>query len=251
LSVQFKKSEISSALFAKVPLFLILFLLVLGACQTENEETQNLRSFYFPLEDLENGLVYEYQSLIDSTSEYWFYKKFVSGDSIMLLGQNYDKHLQVRQFQSELISDSGVKLLELDLFDEGAVGSINTEVNITNADLFSFTRMDSTEKLIYHVDWEDATQDMGIEIIKNRFQDNVYQMDFEGKRISYLKMLVSELVSIRQDGHLDLEWYGEEWYAENIGLVFYSKETKEGEKFAYKLVKRTGIEAFLEAQDFK
>lgn len=230
---------------------MVFSLVFFGACQTEKTESKNLKSYYFPLEELKNGVVYEYQSLVDSTREYWFYKQFVSGDSVMLLGQNYDRHLQVRQFQSELITDSGAKLLELDLFDEGPNGSINTKVNISTPDLFAFSQMDRTEKLIYHVNWEDPLQDMGVEIIKNRFQDDIYQMDFEGKQVNYLKMIVSELVSIRQDGHLDLEWYGEEWYAENIGLVFYSKETKEGEKFAYKLVRRLGIEAFLEAQDFK
>ncbi len=250
MAEQTKKSENISALLARTALYLISSMLILVACQTENSESKNLKSYYFPLEELKNGLVYEYQSLIDSTSEYWFYKQFISGDSVMLLGQNYDRHLQVRQFQSELITESGARLLELDLFDEGPNGSINTQVNITSADLFSFNKMDSTEKLIYHVNWEDPVQKMGVEIIKNRFQNNIYQMDFEGKRINYLKVLLSELVSIRQDGHLDLEWYGEEWYAENIGLVFYSKETKEGEKFAYKLIKRTGIEAFLEAQNF-
>ena len=76
-------------------------------------------------------------------------------------------------------------------------------------------------------------------------------MDFEGKQIEYLKVHLSELISTRQDGHLDLEWYGEEWYAENIGLIFYTKETTTGEKFAYKLIKRTPIDEFLAAQDFK
>ena len=147
---------------------IILFLFI--ACKANVNETKNLRSYYIPINELRNGMVYEYQSIEDNTSEFWFYKQFISGDSLMLLGQFYDKYLQVRQFQTELITDKGVKLLSLNLFDETPNGSINTEVSITNDDLFSFEPMDSTEKLIYHVNWEDPSQEMGIEVIKNRYQ---------------------------------------------------------------------------------
>lgn len=98
--------------------FLVITLLAgsfLFAC---NNSKRNIQAYYIPLEEIEDGLVYEYHAVnTDSLVPfYWYFRLFEKMDRTLLSSTYYDHTFTVQQLSTEEIVSTGVILNDLYLY---------------------------------------------------------------------------------------------------------------------------------------
>lgn len=218
---------------------------VLLACNPSNRK--DIRDYYFPLKKLTDGLVYEYQPIVqDSLSPaFWYYRSFIQDDGIYLTGTYYEYDLIPLQLVREELVSNGMLLEDLFLYLPDSTGRqqrIAAEVLAGNA--FPFTVSDSSGVFLYKVRF-DLSNEMGntTTLIKNRRYLGETTYEFQGKVYDAVRFEVRELIEDRSltEGSIEPQFSGEEIYARDLGLVYYSKDLG-GETIAYQLVDRYSME---------
>ncbi len=208
-----------------LPLFLLPALLV--SCSGDRDY-RDIRDFYFPLKDLRDGLVYEYEPVGDDSlsSNYWYYRSFIFKDSVFLTGTYYEYELLPLQFIREELVDNGMLLEEMYLYEADSTGEqirIPVEVEVGNA--FPFMVRDSGGIFLYKVSWSSPL-DPGatVRVIKNRrfTGDTTYR--YRGATYDAVTFAVRELFEYDREGVLAQQYDGIEIYAEDLGLVYYRKD---------------------------
>ena len=206
----------------------ILSLVLLAACT--NDSKRNIKDYYFPLEKmLNNGIVYEYEALhADSIAPYyWYYQTVQIPDSPMVLvGTYYDANFQQRQLVREEVVNNGMLLQDMRLFltdTSGRQEQVVADVQAANA--YPFEVSDSSGIFLYKVQWDDPFQpNSTTTLIRNRRYLGDTSYVFQGQSLPAVRLGVREIVENEQEGFLEIELEGEEWYAENLGLVYTSRE---------------------------
>jgi len=224
-----------------------LLIFLVQACQS-GDGTKDIRNFYFPLKTLESGLVYEYapQGDTPASTAYWYYRTIIQDEEIHLTGTYYERDLIPQQLSNELMTEAGMVLEELYLFQPDTTGGdkqIQIPVSVVQDDVFPFRVRENGGVYLYHVAWE-SIDDPGAEmaLIKNRryLRDTTFQLD--GKSYPAILFEVKELVSYDKDGVLEQQYDGKEIYAKGLGLVYYSKKVTEALNLRYRLEKRYPME---------
>lgn len=206
-----------------------VFCCCLSACKETPK--RDIRDYYFPVEQLRAGRVYEYLNTgVSDTpvSEYWYYRSFQRDSGLFLAATYYDQNFQIGQIAREKIVASGALAREYFLYEPDTITQQQAPVpvNIESPNVFPFKVSDSTGvflfKLQYHPIWEpDAT----VTLLRNRrFLGDGPPFKWNGKQYPSIRFDVREKISNDQDTNSDVEAYGEEWYAKGIGLV-YSRKT--------------------------
>ena len=196
---------------------------------------RDVQAYYFPVESLHSGLVYEYMSLNGDTSnrEYWYFRSFEVDSGTFLSCTQYSRYFQIEQIVREKIVESGALARDLFLyepdFQTGKQNKITASIEAQS--VFPFNVTDSMGvflfKLHYYLPGDSAHK---IYLIRNRsYGGNAPAFHYKGKKLDAVRFLVREVVGSEGEGVAEGEAVGEEWYAKGIGLVQFKKVWGKGE----------------------
>lgn len=216
-------------------------LLLAAACAGDGK--RDIRDYFFPVEELRGGKVYEYDlAQGDSSSpEYWYYRAFERDSGLFLAGTYYDNHFQIGQIIREKIADEGVFAREYSLYDADIETGkqIQTNAIIESPDVYPFRVKDSVGVFIFSLKYHPVT-DPGTTIYLTRhrlFLGDAPAFEFEGNTYPCIRFGLLESIGTKKGGDDMLKGRGEEWYAKGLGLVYYRKTfgAKGQIKFEYRL----------------
>ncbi len=222
-----------------IPLLLLPVLLpLLFGCQNDGDR-RDIRDYYFPLKDLTEGLVYEYQPVHnDSLSPaYWYYRSLLFEDSVFLTGAYYEYELLPLQFVREELVNNGMLLEEMFLYERDSTGKqIQIPVDIEAGNVFPFYVRDSGGVFLYKVEWTSPLDPGAVtRVIKNRRFSGDTTYTYQGEDYDAITFEVRELFEYDKEGVFEKQYDGIEIYAEDLGLVYYQKNISPGFTLAYAL----------------
>ncbi|MBX2892710.1 MAG: hypothetical protein KF734_17405 [Saprospiraceae bacterium] len=202
-------------------------LLLAAACVGDGK--RDIRDYYFPVEELRRGQVYEYDlAQGDSSSpEYWYYRTFQRDSGLFLAGTYYDSRFQIGQIIREKIVNEGVLAREYSLYDpDFETGKqIQTNAVIESPDLFPFRVKDSTGVSVFSLHYQPAADpSTTIYLTRQRiFLGDAPAFEMHGMVYPCVRFGLVESIGTRKVGDAAINGRGEEWYAKGLGLVYYRK----------------------------
>lgn len=204
-----------------------------------NDAKRNIRSFYFPIENLNEGLVYEYRSAeADSLAPFYMYYRTIKNDSqTFLVAMHYDFEFIPRQLAREEIIDNGVLLTECFLFEDDTTGKqIQIPVLVESGSVFPFEVRDSGGVFLYKIKWQEPSDtSIFTRLVRNRRYLGDTSFVYKNKSYPSVIFEVKELAENYNEGFLEHEFSGMEIYAQNIGLVSFKKVISDDLKMEYSL----------------
>jgi hypothetical protein len=252
-------------------IFAALAVLNLNSCANKknNDQTnddkvadslQPLKKFYFPFDELSEGLVYEYVD--DSTGftvDYWLYKtvKDEAGDRF-LIATGYDAFFEQRYFSREWIVANGTILKDYLFMQPDSVTkkSVVRPAKIEENVIFPFNPVKDTS-LAYRFRIKFSLLPdtaMNYDLVRNRKFDQYLDYEFEGKKLPAVQFSADEFIeakdTIKEGGHWNINSKMIEIYAEGIGLVFKEKRGA-GANFKNRLKRRMTPTEFEKLQGAK
>jgi len=222
---------------------------LLNSCQKDIQESGFL-AFYYPLDSLQEGLVYEYQPVENDSLpvNYWYYMVQEVDGVPYLIGNNYNSKFEVQQFIREKVGPESVLLEDFILYED-AENDTKTplRVSVLSNEVFPSYKLDTLKAYKMSLKW-DIPQEEGTSITLNRSRTflNFGKFDFEGisRKCSIFKLEEHIEHFVEDDGYLEPIYPGIEIYANGIGLVYYKKVLTEGVEFEYELAKRYSMSDF-------
>ena len=219
-------------------LFFLALVLFCFACQNENR-VRNIKAYYFPIENLENGMVYEYHP-VDNDSfpvEYWYYRTQKTDTATYLIANYYDQHFIVRQFSTEELVENGTLLHNYLLYEFDSTGlQFQKPAEILSPSAFPFEVRDSGGIFLLKLKWVHQ-QDPPVytTLIRNRKYTGSTSYTYQNKNYDAVVFDLKELVDDFNDGHWERQYSGTEIYAKGLGLVYYKKAIEEDFVLEYAL----------------
>ncbi|MBP6826159.1 MAG: hypothetical protein KA165_06355 [Saprospiraceae bacterium] len=215
----------------------VICILTIFACSGDGK--RDIRDYYFPVEELHGGKVYEYDlAKGDSSSpEYWYFRSSRRDSGQFLVGTYYDNRFQIGQIVREKIVDNGVQVHDYFLYEsDWQTGrQIQTVAQVESPDVFPFRVQDSSGvylfRLNYHPSFDSSTT---IYIIRNRiFLGEGPGFEFQGAIYPSIRFGLREVIGNEKEGAAEIEGRGEEWYARGLGLVYYRKSFGKSNQVAF------------------
>ncbi len=243
-----------------VSLTVAVALYALAACQPEMPPSAR---FYYPVEELGQGLAYVYEGVGDAPAptHYWYYRSVQTPDSTMLVSTFYDAGFQPRQLLNERIVAQGSLLRDLRLYLPTDSTSVITEAQVLQPALFSFEPPDTDRVLVSVVTFADRSGEppVGGDAEKGGFRQNPsratytltrnrrFRTDttyvFEGQSLPAQLWSVRELTEQDSVGTLAIESAAIEIYAAGIGLVYRERRFANGTGEAHRLRERLPMDS--------
>lgn len=232
------------------------FLFFFSSCELSDGK-KNVRAYYFPLKSLEEGLVYEYESVSNDSLQpvYWYYRSLYKKEGVYLTGTYYGNYpglgLVPMQFVREEMISNGMLLADLYLYETDSSGKqqqVPVEKIVDTA--FPFEVSEDSGIFLYKIKWTPLSDTLSsITLIKNRRYLRDTSINFKGKNHPAILVEVKELLehNHQEDGHFEQQFNGIEVYAKNIGLFYYKKNISKGFTLEYQLKERYPMEQ-LEAE---
>ncbi|MEO0775754.1 MAG: hypothetical protein AAF146_04300 [Bacteroidota bacterium] len=222
--------------FTRLCLLMLPFWL---ACGTAEETGLDIREYYFPAEELADGLVYEYQPIgMDSIGpSYWFYKSLPTDSALYLTGTYYEADLMVKQFFRAEIVHNGCLMQEYYLYTTDSTGrQTRYDADIQAANAFPFTVRDSGGIFLSKLEWTfSEAPRRTTTLVRNRRYIGKASYPFQGEERECVAFELKELIDDYDEGHLEQQYAGRELYAKGIGLVYYIKEVSTDFVLEYQL----------------
>ena len=207
-----------------------------------SDDQKNIRDYYFPLKQLKEGLVYEYQAIApDSLAPYyWFYRSIIEEDRVFLTGTYYEVDLIPKQFTQEELVENGMLLDTLILYYTDSTDRQQPiKVDIVAGNLFPFQVSLPSGVFLYNVHWQEPDDPTTTTtLIKNRRYLGDTTFVFQNKTYDCVVFDVKELVEVNQEGALEQQFSGIEFYAKGVGLVYTKRIINEHLSFEYALANR-------------
>lgn len=233
-------------------LFVVFFLgigVVLAATQCTSDPNNTLEAYYFPIDDLKEGLVYEYQPTDKRQSmDYWYLKTFDMDTAVYLTAQFYNEAFEVRQFSREEIVQNGVMQLDNFIYETDSLGKqTRIDGQILAPAAFPFQAKDSTSVFLMKIKWVyNETPESSLTLIRNRRYLGKTNFSVNEKSYDCIKIGLKELVRSTDNGDLEQEYEGTEIYAKGIGLLYYKKIISDDFIIEYNLKDRYSMDEFQE-----
>jgi len=213
--------------YSLLPCWSIILLVTLSWLSC-TDQTRNIQSYYLPLDEIKDGLVYEYQAVNNDSLApfYWYFRLTEKPDRTILTSTYYDYSFTVQQLSNEEIVSTGVILDDLFLYATDTLTGKQQQnpVRVEWDNAFPFEVTDSTNAYLYKIYWTELENpSQKVRLIRNRhfMGDAVYR--YKGKKIDCVRFLIKELIEVEEEGFQELQFQGVELYAKNIGLVYYKK----------------------------
>jgi hypothetical protein len=208
-------------------IFIGLIALGLGSCTAEKK--RNIRAYYFPVEQLRQGQVYEYVSEQgDSvTTEYWYYRSFRRDTGLYLAGTYYDEKFQICQILRESITENGAQAKEYFLYEPAAADGKQKQIRtrLETNEIFPFIVQDSSTTTRFSLKYNPPDEPaLTIHVTRMRlFLGEGPDYSFRGELYPTVRFALRETIRYGKESLDDLKGDGEELYAEGLGLVQYRK----------------------------
>lgn len=225
----------------------ILFGLVFTLFQCKSDsKSDSLKEFYFPINELEEGLVYEFAPLDGKSSvDYYFMKSFDLDTAVYLTAQIYNEDFVVQQFSREEIVQNGVLQLDNYIYETDSLGKqTRVDGQVLSGNAFPFST-DTTTVFLMKIKWVyNVTPESSVTLIRNRRYQGETTYPYKGTDQECIKVGVHELLNSTENGDLEIQYFGEEIYAKGIGLVYYKKILNDDFVLEYYLKDRYSMEVF-------
>lgn len=233
--------------------FLILIILFFS-CQNGNNsasEKRNISEFYFPIDDLFEGKVYEYQSVGNEHDPpfYWYYRTLNTGENTYFTGMYYDYNFTPFQFIREEKVSNGMSLQDFYWYETDTLTNKQNKVpvNISSGNVFPFKVSNPPGVVVSSINWKLPTDTLTkMTFIRNRQFDKDTVGTFQNREIEAIKMNVLELIDNEREGHLEQEYSATEIYGKGIGLIYFEKNIAPEWQMKYQLVDIYSMEEFVE-----
>ena len=215
------------------------------ACE-KDQGKRNIEAYYFPLDKLADGMVYEYQPVEnpDYPVVYWYYKSMKVNGQQYLLGMSYDPAFSPDQFTREERVDNGMLLADFYTLEADSTGTKQRlQATIEAANVFPFEVKEPYGVLLSSLHWRPLGDSSTITLVKNRQFDSDTTIIFKNEAIPAINFNTRELADQEVIGHMELEFGGTEVYAKGIGLVYFKKDI-DGWLMQYRLADRYSMEDF-------
>ena len=221
-------------------------ILAVGLLFSCTREKENLQAYYYPINEIAEGMVYEYQSpLQDSVQHppyYWYYR-VVEGENgtKAFVGVYYNHDFDIEQLVRERVVSNGVKTDDVRLYeydDTGQRFDIQAEVKQNTAFIFE---ADETQFLPYQLAWRSKIDmDASTILTRGRAFRGFVSCEFKGEKQSCAKFQLDDIIEADHDteGGQRLELTATELYAKGIGLVYSKKILPNGMEIIYELADR-------------
>ncbi len=227
----------------------IVLLTVFFACKNDGS-VRNIEQYYFPLDKLEEGKVYEYQlnSGSEKSNAYWYYKSIRENKSQYLIGMAYDAGFSPDQFVREERVNNGMLISDFIAYEtDTATGKkIQIPARVDAANVFPFEVKQPAGVLLSSVTWQSPLDSSVYLFVRNRQFDRDTTFVFQGKSYPAIIFNVQEMVDHELQGHWKQEYPATEIYAKGLGLVYASKEFSDSLQLTYILQDIYSMEAFEE-----
>ncbi|MCB0637932.1 MAG: hypothetical protein KDC54_14990 [Lewinella sp.] len=229
---------------------LISLLLWSSACQSD--PATDIRAFYFPLRQLEEGLVYEYRIPgQDSLSpDYWYYRSIATDSALYLTKAYYQDDFLPRQLSREEMVSNGIMLTDLFLFETDSTGhQQQVKAEVLSPSVFPFEVQDSTIVYLYKARFSFPSQPhVSHTFILNRRFRGFTTFQWQGEDYPAVRFSTRGVLEIRDtiQGGMEPEFSGEEIYAEGLGLVSYARSFGPEGGFRYVLQDRYPMPELIE-----
>ncbi|MEZ4951544.1 MAG: hypothetical protein R2784_19480 [Saprospiraceae bacterium] len=202
-----------------------------------------MKDYYFPLDELKEGLVYEYKDVNNDSlrSLFTYYRTVETNGDKFLVGVQYDKDFQPAQLSREKLVSNGAKLVESFIYQNDSTGmSTQIPMEIEAGTTFPFEIKDSSSIFLYNVRWFDNPEDTTAftRVIRNRRYVKDTLVQYYDKEIPAVVFSVRELIENYKEGYWEKELQGREVYAKGIGLFYFKKNITENFKLEYALEDR-------------
>ncbi len=218
--------------------FILFFISILISCQPEKGQ-RNIEEYYFPLNKLKNGKVYEYQSIGHENDPpmYWYYKSMKQDGVQYLLGTGYDPEFSPDQFVREEKVTNGMMLADFIVYEktDSTNAKSSSQATINAGNVFPFSLKKPANVLLTSISWESRLDSASINLIRNRQYESDTVFVFNNKEIPAIKFKIIELIEHDKEGRLPIEFDGMEIYAKGIGLVGLQKNVTEWYQLKYEL----------------
>lgn len=212
-------------------------LCLLSALACSRDGKRDIRDYYFPVEELRSGKVYEYDVVQgDSSSpEYWYFRTFQRDTGLFLAGTHYDSRFRISQIIRQEIGKDGVFAHQYSLYDQDFETGKQVETNtvIDSAEIFPFRVRDSVGVFVFRMNYQPLA-DPGTTLYLTRqriFLGEAPAFELDGATYPCIRFGLVESLGTKTRPEALLKARGEELYARGLGLVYYRKTFGSKSKF--------------------
>ena len=217
------------------------------SCQSEFPKSTE--EYYYPINELQEGLVYHYHATINNaptTNQYWFFKSHDINDQKQLTGQFYDENKSVQQYFRQQINPSGALLDEYRLYSGDSIVQ-STSVEILYNNVFPFEAKDTLSVYLYKLRYTNPADSSINTITRNRRYQRPTEWEHNGKTYDAIQIALMEQIDNDKEGVISIQLKGYEIYALGIGLVYTERISQDGStRLVDRLVDRIPMDNFLE-----
>lgn len=229
--------------------------LIAIACLSCGKKTGNaLRTYYFPLDSLREGLVYEYRRPDKAIDHYCFYKSLESDNKRMILvNTRYNGAFQQDMIIREQEVGNGMTCTEYRFLVPDSTGKVDPYIaTIEEKVLFPFElTQDSSAPYRFKMNFAlPPDLDVRYAYTRNRHFKRFTEYEWQGKKLPAVEFYTTEHTNMSdavKGGNWDVNATITEIYAQGIGLVSYKKQSSSDSIPAiYQLEKRMTMEEFMQ-----
>lgn len=238
-----------------IGLFLLLFL---SSCETTSSDSDTFytRPYYFPIEELAAGQVYEYHNIQDETSylsHFWHLTSTVEGSDTFLIWKRYNPLFEQDQYIKEQIFKDGAVVKEYYLYVYDSVQQQRRAYPVEQTAIFPFQAA-TDPNMVYRYSASMTLPPDFVTVRLNRDRRFVgavpkpFQLEDQSlQTIVFQSKDLYDIEDTTQGGFWNDERHVREYYAAGIGLV-ETQESGTGPSALNpkitRLVKRHNVPAF-------
>ena len=223
----------------------LLFGSLLCTCTRQNDTSIDVRNYYFPLKELTEGLVYEYDFVGNDSiaPDYWYYRSLIQDGKTYLTSTLYRPgDLSPQIHAREIMVRNGMLLDEIFFYEKDTSGrpeQLQVPVKIVAGNVYPFYVHNPGGVFLLRIEWKSALDTLEKTVlIKNRSFAGITTFEFEGKKHSAVKFALKEAIEVYKNGLFAPAPYpGDETFIKGIGKVHYRKFVG-NQIVEYKLAKR-------------
>ena len=171
--------------------------------------------------------------------EYWHIHKTWGGYVVTV----FDEGGELLQRSTETENIDGIVQADVEIaWQDPTPNIIWIDSEITSPDLFPFNPLDSSYAYVHCINW--TREYRKFELCRNRRYLGKVQMAWKGKTYEAAQFLLMELYSDEEQGFLEVEVPGIEYYAPGLGLIYKRKKLSESLDFTQELLEVYTVDEF-------